>query len=167
MAIKLAKLLLLHSVPNRIGTGDKILALMFDMNKLWEEYVYIMLYRNLKGYEVRAQEIMRFWQQENGTYKTIRPDLVVRQNNNVVAILDTKWKCPDDTPSDGDLHQMFVYSKMFKTNKVALIYPSTGNDSPRYARFMDDHTNRASCDMLFLKIDEANLGSSIDNWLHF
>ena len=167
MAIKLAKLLLLHSVPNRIGTGDQILALMFDMNKLWEEYVYIMLRRYLTGYEVRAQEVKRFWQQESGAYKTIRPDLVVKdKQSNVVAILDTKWKCPDDTPSDGDLHQMFVYSKMFKTDKVALVYPSIGNDSSRYAHFLDSCSNpTASCDMLSLKIDETNFGSSIKKWL--
>ena len=167
MAIKLAKLLLLHSVPNRVGNSERILALMFDMNKLWEEYVYVMLRHYLTGYEVRAQETMRFWQQDNGTYKTIRPDLVVRKNNNVVAILDTKWKCPDNTPSDGDLHQMYVYSKMYFTNKVALVYPSTGNDSTRYAHFLDGPTNRASCDMLFLKLEEENLGSSIKKWLNF
>ena len=57
MAIKLAKLLLLHTVPNRVGNGYKILALMFDMNKLWEEYVYMILRRNLTEFEVRAQEV--------------------------------------------------------------------------------------------------------------
>lgn len=168
MAIKLAKLLLLHSVPNRAGNGDRILALMFDMNKLWEEYVYIMLRRNLKEYDVRAQETMDFWEQQKGSSKTIRPDMVVRKKNNeVVAILDTKWKCPEDVPSDGDLHQMFVYSKMYSTNKVALVYPSTGDDYPRCAHFLDNSTNRTSCDMFFLKIDGANFGGSIEKWLSF
>ena len=169
MALKLAKLLLLHSVPNRVGKGDRILALMFDMNKLWEEYVYIMLRRNLTKYEVRAQEVKRFWQQESGTNKTIRPDLVVRdKNNKVVAIMDTKWKCPDMTPSDGDLHQMYVYSKMFSTKKIALVYPSTGDVNPVYANFLEsDQTTRsshrdASCDMLFMNVDKICI---IGNWL--
>lgn len=171
MAIKLAKLLLLHSVPNRVGNGDKILALMFDMNKLWEEYVYIMLRHHMMNYDVRAQEIRRFWQQENGTYKTIRPDLVIRdKKDKVVAIMDTKWKCPDKTPSDGDLHQMFVYSKMYSINKVALVYPSTGDVNPVYANFLEcDQTTRssyrdASCDMLFMNMDKDNI-CIIGNWL--
>ena len=163
-AIKFAKLLLLHSVPNRVGQGDKILALMFDMNKLWEEYVYVMLRRHLTNYDVRAQEIKRFWKQEYGTYKTIRPDLVVRdKQDKVVAIMDTKWKYPDQTPSDGDLHQMYVYSKMYSTDKVSLIYPSTGDVKPVYAKFWE--ANPASCDMLFLSMEQENM-NSINNWLN-
>ena len=164
MAIKLAKLLLLHTVPKRVGNGDRILALMFDMNKLWEEYVYVMLRRYLTDYDVRAQEKMRFWQQEDGTYKTIRPDLVVRNDKNeVVAIMDTKWKCPDKTPSDGDLHQMFVYSKMYSTEKVALVYPSTEGVKPVSAKFLEN--NNASCDMLFLNMDKEKMLESIGEWL--
>ena len=167
MAIKLAKLLLLHSMPNRVGNGDRILALMFDMNKLWEEYVYIMLRHNLTEYEIRAQEVKRFWRQENGTYKTIRPDLVVKdKQNKVVAIMDTKWKCPDKTPSDGDLHQMFVYSKMYSTNKVALVYPSTGDINPIYAKFLESGQDQASCDMLFLIMDKNNICNRISKWLN-
>ena len=162
MAIKLAKLLLLHYVPNRVGKGDKILALMFDMNKLWEEYVYIMLRRHLTDYEVQAQEEKRFWQRKDGgSPKRIRPDIVIRKKGVVVAILDTKWKCPDTTPSDGDLHQMFVYSKMFNTDKVALAYPSTNvNTSPIHAHFLG---NISSCDMLFLQLDQPQC--CIKNWL--
>ena len=162
-AIKLAKLLLLHSVPNRVGRGDHILALMFDMNKLWEEYVYLMLRRHLTEYEVRAQEIMRFWQQQDGTYKTIRPDIVIRKKDNdkEVYVFDTKWKCPDKTPSDADLHQMFVYSKMFGSKNVGLLYPST-NERPSIKAFFMDQENE-SCNMLFIQLNKDN--KSICEWL--
>lgn len=164
MAIKLAKLLLLNTVPNRVGNGDRIIALMFDMNKLWEEYVYVTLRRHLTDYDVRAQEVKHFWKQENGTYKNIKPDLVVRnKQNNVVAIMDTKWKCPDKTPSDGDLHQMFVYSKMFSTDKVALVYPSTNDTPPIYAHFLE--CAPISCDMLFVNMNSDDMINSIDKWL--
>lgn len=166
MAIKLAKLLLQHTVPNRVGKGDRVLALMFDMNKLWEEYVYISLRRQLKDdYVVRGQESMRFWQQEDGSYKTIRPDIVIRQKTggNVTAILDTKWKCPDKSPSDGDLHQMFVYSKMFNTEKISLLYPSkNGEGTIIHAMFLDQKDT--SCDMLFLRLDPEFNG--IKEWLN-
>ncbi len=162
MAIKLAKLLLLHYVPNRVGKGDRILALMFDMNKLWEEYVYIILRRNLKDYEVRAQVVTLFWQRDDGVAKkTIRPDIAILKDGKVFAILDTKWKCPDTIPSDGDLHQMFVYLKMFNTNKVALAYPSTNvNTSPIHAHFLGDNS---SCDMLFLQLEKPQC--CIKDWI--
>lgn len=170
MAIKLAKLLLLHYVPYRVSKGDNILALMFDMNKLWEEYVYIILRHHLKDYEVRAQAVKLFWQREDGVAKkTIRPDIVIKKDDKVIAILDTKWKCPDKTPSDGDLHQMFVYSKMFNTNKVALAFPSTKeNTSSIHAHFYGE---KSSCDMLFWGIGDkdnntwSNSSIVIQNWL--
>lgn len=167
MAIKLAKLLLLQTVPNRVGKGDRVLTLMFDMNKLWEEYVFISLRRHLKDdYSVRGQEVLRFWQQEDGTYKTIRPDIVIRQKSRdeVIAILDTKWKCPDKGPSDGDLHQMFVYSRMYESQKVGLLYPSTNRETLIHANFLNQ--NNASCDMLFLRLEQLDQVSKLlESWL--
>lgn len=170
MAIKLAKLLLLHSVPNRVGKGDRILALMFDMNKLWEEYVYIMLRYQLWGqYEVGAQESMPFWKQEKSVPKHIRPDIVIRDKDKIIAILDTKWKCPDQTPSDGDLHQMFVYSKMFGTKKVALVYPSVKDGRVREGHFLDTNNNTTSCDMVFISLKDKGtieeVKTIIGRWL--
>ena len=180
MAIKLARLLLLHSVPNRVGKGDKILALMFDMNKLWEEYVYIMLRNQLwEQYDVREQESKEFWKQESkgfrkqdGLSRHIIPDIVIRKQNasNVIAILDTKWKRPDQTPSVGDLHQMFAYAKMFKTEKVALIYPSEKDWEVRKGCFLDADTITTSCDMMFLSLKDKGIikeevKQRIEEWL--
>ena len=174
MAIKLAKLLLLHSVPCRVGNGDRILALMFDMNKLWEEYVCVSLRRNMPGYEVRGQESKSFWSNYKASPKKVRPDIVLRKDDRVVAILDTKWKCPRDTPSDGDLHQMFVYSHLFDSDslsdhiKVGLVYPSTVGQSTVQAYFLDKGGNPSSrCDMLYLPPKlETKEYQSIRGWIN-
>ena len=71
-AIKIAKLILLNYMPDRLNPHNSVLALMFDMNRLWEEYVYVMLRRRLDSYEVSAQRSKSFW--EN---MTIRPDIVI------------------------------------------------------------------------------------------
>lgn len=165
-AIEISKLILLNYMPDRLDNRNSVLALMFDMNRLWEEYVYIILRRNLKKYDVSSQVVKRYWVQENGAWKTIRPDIVIRDKNKkrVIAILDTKWKCPDRTPSDGDLHQMYVYSKMFATNKTALTYPSTNESSIYHAHFLDNAPAlEPSCDMLFLKLDKIE--EKINEWL--
>ena len=152
--IKLAEMILLNYSPDLQRGSNHVWTLMFDMNKLWEEYVFIMLRNQLWGrYEVNAQESRDFWGQDDVASKHIRPDIVIRERNagKVIAILDTKWKCPDQTPSDGDLHQMFAYAKMFKTEKVALIYPSVKDGEMRKGHFWD---NTTSCDMVFLSLKD-------------
>lgn len=169
-ALKLAKLLLLHYAPKQTGHGDNILALMFDMNKLWEEFVYCTLHRKLPEYHVSSQVVRRYWRlNASATFKTIRPDIVIYNQNKVVGIIDTKWKRPDKTPSDGDLHQVYVYSKMFDTSKVALLYPSADVDRASVGgSFMD---NGSSCDMLFLGNVQPNdkwcdnLTTLVKDWL--
>lgn len=172
-AVALAKLLLLHYFPHGINGKEDVLALMFDMDKLWEEYVFVMLRRLLgNGFRVKGQDRQSFWTSCSGNdpkLRTIRPDIVVRRNNGTdTFILDTKWKCPNDgKPSDGDLHQIFVYQQLFKAQKVALIYPSTDNmtDHKDGFFFTDINQSRGSnCDMLFLPIEETNWLPLLIQW---
>lgn len=157
-SIKIAKLLLLNHVPNRVNNQDKIIALMFDINKLWEEYVYITIKQQHPNYNIHPQIVKPFWQKKDSLrIKNIKPDIVIKKNDEVIAILDTKWKCIDDTPSDSDLHQMFVYSKLFKTDKVFLIYPSIDEKkSTIEAYFLDTLNNRTSCNITFLELNNLN-----------
>lgn len=168
-AIALAKLLLLHFVPHGINGKEDVLALMFDMDKLWEEYVFVMLRRLLRNdFNVKDQERHLFWTSSSGNdTKQIRPDIVVRRNNsNDTFVLDTKWKCPNDgKPSDGDLHQMFVYQQLFQAKKVAMIYPSTNEqtDEKDGVFFTDlSQSKGPQCDMLFLPVKDTD-----SKWLPF
>lgn len=151
-SMELAKLLLLHYMPNlNSSNNERVLALMFDMNRLWEEYVYIVLRRQLKDYTVLAQSSKEFWHSDKA-HNTIRPDIVIMDKGNCVAVLDTKWKCPkDDKPSDADLKQMFVYHEYWKTENTALIYP--GNDTKNIeGHFIKDTKAIAKCFMFYLPI---------------
>lgn len=169
-AITFAKLLLMHYVPQGVDGKEDVLALLFDMDKLWEEYVFVMLRRLLRDTcSVKCQEPHLFWASNNGD-KQIRPDMVVRRNNsNDAFILDTKWKCPNDgKPSDGDLHQMFVYQQLFQAKKVAMIYPSTNEqtDEKDGVFFTDIHQSKGpQCDMLFLPVKEADWLPFMNQWL--
>ena len=145
-AIEIAKLILLHYVPKSENGKTDILALMFDMNKLWEEFIYRVLRRGLNNYEVQPQQSQRLWESVNN-YKLIRPDIIIKQDGNNY-VLDTKWKVPEkSTPADGDLHQMYVYLKEFGAERVALLYPQIDQDPDVNGIFIKE---QKFCDMLFL-----------------
>ena len=150
--IKLAEMILLNYSPDLHHGNNHVWTLMFDMNKLWEEFVFVTLRRKLIGCTVSAQKQKTLWESDNNR-KTVRADIVVEKDGDVF-VLDTKWKMPrydgKIVPSDADLHQMYVYLDVYKNEgikakKVALLYP--GKEKDVYGHFKEDN---ASCDMIFL-----------------
>jgi len=126
-ALSIARMLLLHYSPSIQSGKDQMLALLFDMNALWEEYIYRMLVRSAPPeFEVRPQQRKRFWENH-----TVRPDLVVTRtdgDSSTTFVIDTKWKILDTShpkPSDGDLKQMFVYNEYWSAGHSMLLYPTT------------------------------------------
>ena len=129
-ALELAKLIILNYSPDINQGQQKMIALLFDMNVLWEEYVL----RSLKkyshnhpeeGWEVSGQEPITFY----GSHRTIRPDIVLRKGKETIVI-DTKWKRPTNkVASIEDLRQMYTYARYWRTNKVILLYPGDHFDS--------------------------------------
>lgn len=167
-AIALAELILFNNMPDLQSGRKDSLAMLFDMNRLWEEFIYVTLRHYFAGrYTVSKQVQKRFWEK-----KIIRPDIVIRDSSKMV-VLDTKWKRPDKGyPSDNDLHQMYVYYRYFGANKVALLYPST-NDSSQifHGTFTESGT---SCDLMFFPVPDwqgngkkwqTDIGDAIDKWI--
>lgn len=150
--IKLAEMILLNYSPDLHHGSNHVWTLMFDMNKLWEEFVFVTLRRKLTDCKVWAQKPKVLWESDNNS-KHVKADIVV-QKEKETFVLDTKWKMPrydgKIVPSDADLHQMYVYLDVYKNEgikakKVALLYP--GKEEDVYGHFKEDN---ASCDMIFL-----------------
>lgn len=121
-ALAIARLIILNYAPNISSGSENMLALLFDMNSLWEEYVLVRLKQAAQDsdIEVYGQDSKVFW---NGI--TIRPDIVLKRNDEVVLIIDTKWKNIDQSqPSTHDLRQMYVYNEYWASEKSLLLYPS-------------------------------------------
>lgn len=126
-SLEIAKLLLLNFRPDLKAGKQNMIALMFDMNMLWEEYIYRILKRELRReWEVHGQKRKRFWEK-----KVIKPDIVLRhRESGVVYVIDTKWKLPEkNKPSDNDLKQMFAYNHYWKCTHSLLLYPSDSTES--------------------------------------
>lgn len=122
------------------GTNSKAIAVLFPMEKLFEAYIATLVKKTLKNHQVFLQEsqysLFDFTSQlgddrQNKSVYYLRPDLVVRSDNNKVVIIDTKWKILDKKgPSQADLYQMYVYytrytQKEQNVSKVILLYPYT------------------------------------------
>jgi 5-methylcytosine-specific restriction enzyme subunit McrC len=108
-------------------------ALLFEMNVLFEQYVARILSRALAGTGLRvsAQGGHRdcLYDGDKGRFRT-RPDLIVREGDRIVLIIDTKWKriTPkiDDLKqgvNQTDVYQMMVYHRLYNCPNVMLLYP--------------------------------------------
>lgn len=126
-AIEIARLLLLNYHPDIAKGTNNVLALMFDMNMLWEKFVYVSIRKGLRSkladYKISQQPHKPFWQAETGRQSRIEPDIFISKDNDSY-ILDTKWKIlKDSKPSIEDLRQMYVYHDYYEAKKTVLVYP--------------------------------------------
>jgi 5-methylcytosine-specific restriction enzyme subunit McrC len=175
-AIEIARLLLLQYHPDLNGGRDNVLALMFDMNKLWEQFVYVSL-RKHKGAKdtITAQTSKFFWKPEKGRRSKIRPDIVVNKDKVDCVVLDTKWKNLNGiNPSLDDLRQMFVYLEYYGAKKVALVYPGA-ESSEIVGNYLDPATGKVmykECSIISLAVEpiklwQKNIYSTFEHWLNF
>lgn len=153
-AIEIAKLLLLNYHPDVVRGQNHVLALMFDMNQLWERYVYRTLSRMSNGrYKVTAQANRVFWESAKSYSQRIKPDLIIEIGDEVI-VLDTKWKTPESfRPADSDLKQMFAYNHRFKAKHSMLLYPGAGKEIEHNSGSFFEADGTA-CSMLFIPIVE-------------
>lgn len=154
-ALEIARLIILNYAPNISSGSERMLALLFDMNSLWEEYVLVQLKKSCqnKSYKVTGQESKGFW-----SNMTLRPDIVISQNDKTEIIIDTKWKRIDGyRPSISDLRQMYVYNDHWESKIAVLLYPGSNDDKPFCQKFhFPDH----SCGIL--KINVLDVDGNLD-----
>ncbi|SCW38338.1 McrC family protein [Mucilaginibacter sp. NFR10] len=133
-ALMIARMILLNYHPDLRGGRHSILALMFDMNELWEEFIFRRLksMENKLNWKVNRHKGLKYWVGDSGSKKLI-PDIVIHQSegkNNIV--IDTKWKCPSSNkPDDNDLRQLLSYKLYYKGDEAYLLYPCSRNISSK------------------------------------
>ncbi len=171
-AIDIATLLLLHYHPDISKGRNNVLALMFDMNKLWETFVFVSLKKHAVCRTISSQTSKYFWEQENHSRTSIRPDILLNEGDeNHCVVLDTKWKnMKGNNPSPDDLRQMFVYCEYFKAKKAALIYPGVKLNKVN-GHYLDREFHMECSVMTFpaetqIRDWQRSISNEIETWIH-
>jgi len=128
-AITLAKMILLNYNPDIRHGNDNVLSILFDMNKLYEQFIYNRLRVTQDENFVVCRQSKVFWIPENNRAKTVKADIFIRMKDQNLVV-DTKWKILNNIyPSDEDLKQMFVYNHYYSSVKSILLYPMVNSIS--------------------------------------
>ena len=79
-----------------------MIALLFNMNELWEEYMLKKLKEAAKpGVDILGNRYLPFWRRNR-----LEPDIVIKSGGKTY-IVDTKWKTPGKKTSIQDLRQVY------------------------------------------------------------
>lgn len=139
---KLSRLLLgrsFQSTSQSSGAPDGI-SLLFPMNDLFEAAVANTMKRAVSGSDLSVTSQGGFrsclgdWRADeitDGRHFQTRPDIIVRREDEIVAIIDTKWKelrskigDPKRGISQADVYQMMAYSRIYRCDRLMLLYPA-------------------------------------------
>jgi len=153
-AIKIAKMIILNYSPDIIRGQENMLALLFDMNDLWEKYIYKMLKKDEDdSYSVSYHNVQNFW-----NTRRIEPDIILEKDG-ATYIIDTKWKIiAPNYPSDDDLKQMYAYNMYWDAPKSMLLYPKSEeiNDGA-FGKYHKGRNSDNFCKVGFISVfDEYN-----------
>ena len=107
--------------------NDIAFALLFDMNLLFESYVYDYLKKSSKFENIKNQDKKHHlaYEDEKGKF-ALKPDIVIDDGK---IIVDTKWKIlsldkSNNGISQSDMYQLYAYGTKYKNcEKLYLIYP--------------------------------------------
>jgi 5-methylcytosine-specific restriction enzyme subunit McrC len=132
--LNLARLLLGERFQTTSAGGSDGFSLLFEMNTLFEEYVARVLKRALADTDLCiVSQGGRLYcletEDRRGLFQT-RPDILVKRGDEIVKIIDTKWKRiavrmddPKQGVSQGDVYQMMAYGQLYKCDRLTLLYP--------------------------------------------
>lgn len=151
-------------------------AVLFPMEEIFEAYIAYMMKKSIPDANVSAQDKKySLFDRTNETkagYR-LRPDLVVRFEDNRTTIADTKWKVLDSTgPSQTDLYQMYAYYTRYRhksenVDKVVLIYPYSSSYSEnefRSTQFSSEELG-AKIQVRFVDLLSGDIGKQLVNFI--
>lgn len=168
-------------INNRIFTMQSgeidAFAIMFDMNRLFEEFVYSFIEKYKKEifteswnkfsvrYQAQGKKLYLAVLDGNNIFR-LKPDILfVSRSGETIFVVDTKYKTLSPSLdnyglSREDAFQMLAYATRFKSKNNILIYPQDARTSPVNQSIQFEENN------VLLKIGTINLNQEIRNPAH-
>lgn len=144
-ALRLAEWFLGAQAPDTRRGRSNGIALLFDMNDLFQSFLAAALRRTLPdGLRLREEGPRHFLTvgSDGNSRFQMKPDLCVLSGDQVIAVIDAKWKRlkPDNSKlgiQQADIYQMHAYAHAYRCAQVALWYPgheglNGGSGSPAF-----------------------------------
>lgn len=147
--------------------NDIAFALLFDMNLLFESYVYDYLRKNGKFENIKNQDKKHHLAYENQKGKfALKPDIVIDDGK---IIIDTKWKIlslekSNQGISQSDMYQLYAYGTKYENSeKLYLIYPKDELERGNLYHYYEDE--KLPLKMLFFDLENLENNEEIINYL--
>ena len=148
--------------------NDIAFALLFDMNLLFESYVYDYLRKNCNFENIKNQHKKHHLAYENGNGKfALKPDIVIDDGK---IILDTKWKILIENKSNNgisqsDMYQLYAYGKKYKSEKLYLIFPKDEVVKENLYHYYED--KKLPLKILFFDIEDLKNNEKLIQIFHY
>lgn len=147
--------------------NDIAFALLFDMNLLFESYVYDYLRKNGKFENIKNQDKKHHlaYENQNGKF-ALKPDIVIDEGK---IIVDTKWKIlslekSNQSISQSDMYQLYAYGTKYENcEKLYLIYPKDEVERGNLYHYYED--KKLPLKILFFDLENLENNEEIINYL--
>ncbi|GAB1402078.1 McrC family protein [Elusimicrobiota bacterium] len=162
----LAKMFLENSSIDISQNKISSIALLWDMNKLFEEFIFEFIKKHIKTIDRAPIKITSQKHSHLLTHtKNKKPsgntyvDILLQYGENKI-ILDTKYKINDGSIgnfANADIFQMLAYETLHKTNKSILLYPININIDKEINTYKFNETaNYITTATIYLGYDSIN-----------
>jgi len=102
---------------------------LLDMNRLFEQFIQTAFEQTLRRSHLQV-DVQRCRQLSlNPTAPNMRPDVTVRNRENVVVIADAKYKTDESGSRNPDIYQVIAYGTVLQCDEVFLLYPALALNS--------------------------------------
>ena len=147
-------------------------SILFPMEKVFEAYVAKMLREAVlketngywSGWNVLSQYGAKYLFETPSKKFRMRPDIVMKKDDKINIILDTKWKriVNDYTVNYGisqqDMYQMFAYGHKYNCPNIWLIYPKNKDMKEKIQKF-ESYCNVLNISVSIYCLDLDNKGA--------
>ena len=107
-------------------------SMIVNVSAVFEEYARKAIVERARGLDLKVRdgnkEPMRFFSDGDEKYK-VRPDIILEQGGEVVAILDVKYK---QTVKESDRYQMLAFMEAAGAPRAAFVCPTADDEIPSH-----------------------------------